>query len=391
MLKHDFDATTNRMGTNCKKWDTYGEDVIPMWIADTDFKCPQPVLDAIRTRAEHDIYGYPCINSSYEKAIAGWQSRRFGWNVEPEWVEYTPAVVPAIVYAMRAFTNPGDSVVVMMPAYHPFHSVIPHSGRFIAPNPLIHNEEKGIWEIDWENFESLLAQPRTTMFLLCNPHNPTGRVFTREELERMASLCKKHHVFVVSDEIHSDIVYKGYEHIPFGSVNEDAANNCVVCVNPSKTFNIAGFRTGAAIIPNRNNHDLFYAELENLKAYGRNIFGTLAVETAYSQCDYYADQLMEYLQGNLEYLKSFLEERVPEMKMGEVQATYLIWLDCRALGMDHKVMMDFFLKEAKVALNDGYTFGPGGDGFMRLNIACPRAQLVEALNRIEVAIKKIRK
>lgn len=389
-LKHDFDATLNRKNTQCKKWDTYDDDVIPMWIADTDFKCPEPIVKAIQKRASHEIFGYPCIDRGYEEAVCGWQKRRLGWEVEPDWVEYTPAVVPAIVYAMRAFTNPGDNILVQMPAYHPFHQVIPHNGRYIIPNLLINNG-KGAWLIDWEDMEQKLSQPRTTMFLLCSPHNPTGKCFTREELEKISELCIKHHVFVVSDEIHSDIIYKGFKHIPFGSISEGAANNCVVCVNPSKTFNIAGFRTGAAIIPNRNNHDRFYSEMENLKAFGRNVFGTLAVKTAYTECDYYADQLMEYLQGNLEYTHKFLEENIPQIKLGQIQATYLLWLDCKALEMDHTTMMDFFLKTAKVALNDGYTFGPGGDGFMRLNIACPRVQLAEALKRMAAAVNTLSK
>ncbi|WP_432718329.1 aminotransferase class I/II-fold pyridoxal phosphate-dependent enzyme [Pectinatus frisingensis] len=206
---------------------------------------------------------------------------------------------------------------------------------------------------------------------------------------KINDLCIKHHVFVVSDEIHSDIVYKGFRHIPFGSISQSAADNSIVCINPSKTFNIAGFRTGAVIIPNRNNHDRFYSELENLKAFGRNIFGTLAVQTAYTECEYYADQLMVYLQKNLEYTHAFLEENIPQIKLGQVQATYLLWLDCRSLHMPHNELMDFFLKKAKVALNDGYTFGPGGDGFMRFNIACPKSQLEEALKRMADAVQNL--
>lgn len=389
-LKHDFDAVVERRHTQCKKWDTYGDDVIPMWIADTDFTCPEPIVKAIQKRAAHAVYGYPCIDKSYERAVCGWQHRRFGWKIEEDWVEYTPAVVPAIVYAMKAFTHPGDQVLVQMPAYHPFPQVIPHNGRHLVPNLLLEQPD-GSWEIDWADFEEKAADTRTTMFLLCSPHNPTGKCFTRDELLRMAAICEQHHVFVVSDEIHSDIVYKGNVHVPFGSISEWAAEHCVVCVNPSKTFNIAGFRTGAAIIPNRNNHDLFYNEMANLKAFGRNIFGTLAVQTAYDECEYYADQLMEYLQGNLDYTHRFLRERIPQLKLGPIQATYLLWLDCRALGMDHLTLMDFFLKTAKVAMNDGYTFGQGGDGFMRLNIACPRAQLQEALSRMERAVKGLAK
>lgn len=388
MIKHNFDEMINRKGTECKKWDTYPDDVIPMWIADTDFKCPQPVIDAMVKRAEHGIYGYPVNDKNFEEAIVNWQKKRFGWKIEAEWVEYTPAVIPAIVYAIYAFTNPGDNIVIQMPAYHPFHAIIPNNGRHILGNNLILQED-GSYEIDFENLESLLSQKRTTMFLLCSPHNPTGKCFTRAELNKISELCLKHNVFVVSDEIHSDIIYKGSKHIPFGSLSQEAADNCVVCVNPSKTFNIAGVRTGAAVIPNRRNHDLFYAPLENLKAYGRTIFGTLPIEISYNECDYYADQLLEYLEGNLEYLKKFLAEKIPKIKIGHPQATYLIWLNCKDLNMEPAKLQKFFIEEAKVAMNEGSTFGNGGAGFMRMNIACPRARLVKALHQIEESVNML--
>ena len=387
-MKHNFDELINRRNTGCKKWDTYAEDVIPMWIADTDFQCPQPVVDALVERARHGIYGYPVNLKQFENAIANWQNKRFGWEVDPDWVEYTPAVIPAIVYAMNAFTRPGDNVVIQMPAYHPFHEIIPNNGRHILGNPLLLRED-GSYDVDFDHLEMLLSKKRTTMFLLCSPHNPTGKCFTREELTRMSELCLKHHVFVVSDEIHSDIVYKGQKHIPYGSLSQAAADHCVVCVNPSKTFNIAGVRTGAAVIPNRRNHDLFYAPLENLKAYGRTVFGTLPIEVSYNECDYYADQLVEYLEGNLEYLERFLAERLPQLKKGPTQATYLIWLDCKALSLEPKALQQFFLEKAKVAMNEGSSFGPGGAGFMRMNIACPRSRLVEALERIEKAVNQL--
>lgn len=387
-MQHNFDELIERRGTECKKWNTYESDVIPMWIADTDFKCPQPVIDAMVKRAEHGIFGYPTNLNSFEQSIVNWQKKRFGWEVQTDWVEYTPAVIPAIVYAMYAFTNPGDNVVIQMPAYHPFHAIIPDNGRYILGNPLILRED-GSYDVDFENLEELLKKRKTTMFLLCSPHNPTGKCFTREELTKMSELCLKYNVFVVSDEIHSDIIYSGNQHIPYGSLSQAAADNCVVCVNPSKTFNIAGVRTGAAIIPNRNNHDLFYAPLEALKAYGRTIFGTLPIEVSYNECDYYADQLLEYLEGNRKYLKEFLETRVPKIKMGNPQATYLMWLNCKELNLDPKELQQFFLQKAKVAMNEGSTFGPGGAGFMRMNIACPRSRLVEALERIEKAVNQL--
>lgn len=250
-------------------------------------------------------------------------------------------------------------------------------------------EEDGSYSIDFKNLEELLSKKRTTMLLLCNPHNPTGKCFTLEELTRMSDLCLQYDVFVVSDEIHSDIVYQGNTHIPFGSISKEAADNCVICVNPSKVFNIAGVRTGAAVIPNRKNHDRFYEPLENLKAYGRTIFGTLPIEVAYNECDYYADQLLEYLSGNLAYLKKFIADKIPQIKTMNTQATYLIWLNCKALNMEPKKLQQFFLEEAKVALNEGSTFKTGGAGFMRMNIACPRSKLVEALSRIEAAVNKL--
>jgi len=387
-MKHNFDELVDRKGTDCKKWDTYADGVIPMWIADTDFKCPQPVIDAMVKRAQHGIFGYPVNVKTFEQSVANWQRKRFGWDVDLDWIEYTPAVIPAIVYAMRAFTEPGDNIVIQMPAYHPFHEIIPNNGRHILGNNLIYKED-GSYEVDFGNLEELLSKKRTTMFLLCSPHNPVGKCFTREELTRMSELCLKYNVFVVSDEIHSDIVYQGSKHIPFGSLSQEAADNCVVCVNPSKTFNIAGVRTGAAVIPNRRNHDLFYKPREDLKAYGRTIFGTLPIEVSYNECEYYADQELEYLAGNLEYLKNYITERIPQIKVTKTQATYLIWLNCKAMNMAPKELNKFFLEQAGVAMNEGSTFGPGGAGFMRMNIACPRSRLVEALNRIEAAIKKL--
>ncbi len=388
MGRHNFDEVVNRRGTECKKWDTHPEDVIPMWIADTDFKCAEPIITAMLKRVEHGIFGYPDTPMTFNHAVVNWQKKRFGWNITPEMVEYTPAVVPAIIFAIRAFSCPGDKILVQMPAYHPFHAIIPDNGRYIIPNQLIQDED-GVYQIDWADFEQKLSQPRTKIFLLCSPHNPVGRVFSHEELTRIADLCAKHSVLVVSDEIHSDIVYAPAKHIPFGMVSETAANNCVVCVNPSKTFNIAGMRAGAVVIPNKVIHERFYSALEDNKAYGRTVFGTLPLEVAYNECDYYADEMLEYLSGNLNYLKNYVREHIPQIKIYNPQATYLIWLDCKALNMSTKELNDFFLKEAKVAMNTGASFGSGGEGFMRMNIACTRATLVEALGRIEKAVKKL--
>lgn len=386
MGRHNFDEVVNRRGTDCKKWDQYPQDVIPMWIADTDFRCPQPVIDAMAARVQHGIFGYPMTPIDFNNAIVNWQTKRFGWKITPDMVEYTPAVIPAVIFAMRAFSCPGDKILVQMPAYHPFHAIIPDNGRYIAPNQLF-QDENGEYQIDWEDFEAKAKHPRTKIFVLCHPHNPVGKAFTREELERMSDICARHNVLVVSDEIHSDIVYAPAKHIPFGSLNEQAANNCIVCVNPSKTFNIAGMRSGAVVIPNKLIHERFYSAVEDNKAYGRTIFGTLPIEVAYNECDYYADELLEYLQGNLSYLKEYLAANIPQIKIYNPQATYLMWLDCKGLNMEPAALNEFFLKTAKVAMNSGASFGPGGAGFMRMNIACTRATLMEALERINKAVK----
>lgn len=388
MGRHNFDEVVNRRNTECKKWDTYTEDVIPMWIADTDFKCPQPVIDAMAQRVQHGIFGYPVNLNKFNQSIVNWQKKRFDWNIDIDMVEYTPAVVPAIIFAMRAFSQPGDRVVLHMPAYHPFHDIIPNNGRHIVGSLLV-QDANGEYQIDFEDLEAKLSHPRTKIFLLCSPHNPVGKCFTEAELLRMSELCIKHNVLVVSDEIHSDIVYEGSKHIPFGKLNAAAANNCIVCVNPSKTFNIAGMRSGAVVIPNKLIHKRFYSAVEDNKAYGRTIFGTLPIEVAYNDCDYYADEMLEYLQENLTYLKDYLKTNIPQIKVHNHQATYLVWLDCKALNMPPKQLNEFFLTKAKVAMNEGSTFGSGGVGFMRMNIACTKATLVKALEQINKAVKEL--
>ena len=387
MKKHNFDEIVNRKNTECKKWDTYPVDVIPMWIADTDFRCPEEIIIAMQKRVAHGIFGYPANEINFNEAIVNWQKKRFDWDITTDMVEYTPAVIPAIIFAIRAFSCPGDRIVVQMPAYHPFHAIIPDNGRYIAANPLIH-DENGEYQIDFKDLERQLKHPRTKIFLLCSPHNPVGKSFTRDELEKISELCQQNNVIVVADEIHSDIIYAGKKHIPFGKISEQAANNCIVCVNPSKTFNIAGMRSGAVVIPNKLLHKRFYAAVEDNKAYGRTIFGTLPIEVAYNECDYYADQLLVYLEKNLDYLKKYVKENIPQIKVNSTQATYLVWLDCKKMNLPPQQLNEFFLKEAKVAMNEGSTFGEGGAGFMRMNIACPRTTLVAALDRIAVAIKK---
>lgn len=388
-MKHNFDEMIDRRVSECKKYEpAYPEDVIPMWIADTDFAVPEEIAAAIQERAKHPCYGYPVESFEFEKSAASWEKKRFGWDVKPEWVKYANGVLPFLMYAIRAFAYPGDKVVFQTPVYPPFYAITRNNGCQIVTNPLV-QDENGKYQIDFEDLEKKLKDPRVKLFFLCNPHNPVMRAYTREELIQIGELCLKYHVIVIADEIHCDLTYKGYEHIPFASISEEFANNSMVLINPSKTFNIAGFRTGAAIIPNKEMRDNIQIIIEDNKNYGRTIFGMLSFITAYNECEYYADEMMEYLEENKNYIVKFMKERIPRIRLAEPEATYLLWLDCRALNMTQEELKKFFFEKAKLGLNDGATFGAEGVGFMRMNIACPKATLTEALNRLEKAVKEL--
>lgn len=385
--EHHFDEVVERRGTDAKKFNTYPEDVIPMGIAETDFTCPQPIIDAMVKRAEHGIYGYTASDQKFNRAAKRWLSKRFQWEIEEKWVEFAPAVVTGLVTAIQAFTQPGDNIVIQSPVYHPFHSIIVNNGRRKLENELVLQDGK--YRIDFADLETKLKEPRTKLMLLCNPHNPVGRVFTREELTTIGELCLKHNVIVVSDEIHSDLVYSGGKHIPFPTLSEPLKNQSLVCINPSKTFNLAGLRTAAIIIPNDRLRETYHERVLSNRVDGRTVFGTLPFEVAYTECDYYADQLVEYLQSNLNDLLQLFAERIPKIKVIKPEATYLIWLDCRDLGMTQPELNRFMLEQAKVGLNDGAVFGEAGKGFMRMNIGCRRAVLEQALERIESAVNSL--
>jgi cystathionine beta-lyase len=379
---HNFDEIIDRRGTDAKKYDPsiFPQDVLPMWIADTDFKCPEPLVEKVVKRAEHGLYGYPYNQQTFGKAAQRWMKRRFDWDIDQNWVEYVPGVIPGIIFAMRALSEPGDGVIIQTPVYPPFYDLVQNNGRTLLKNSLLLKDGK--YFIDFDDLESKLQDKRTKILLLSNPHNPSGRVFTDEELIRMGNMCLEHNVFVISDEIHSDLVFKGYRHIPFASINDRFAQNSIACINPSKTFNTAGFRTAALIIPNKAVKEKVYSEIVSNKAYGRTIFGPLAFETVYNECEYYVDQMMEYLQQSLELTVDYFEKYIPNIKLIKPEATYLLWLDCRGLNMEQDELERFMVEKAKIGLNSGTTFGEEGKGFMRMNIACPRAKLVEALERL---------
>lgn len=389
---HDFDEYVERRGSDCKKYAPgafESEEVLPMWIADTDFRIPASVAEAAKERVEHECFGYPYELPEFNTVVADWERRRHGWKVDPSWVEFATGVIPAEIFFIRAMTQPGDRIVVQMPLYPPLRAGIEDNGRTLLNNRLINTN--GYFTIDWEDLEKKLCDPRTRMFILCNPHNPTGRVFTREELERIAELCLKYKVLVFSDEIHDDIVYPGYTHIPFASLSKEISDLTVTGINPGKAFNVAGVRTAAVIIENKDLLNRFIISRKSSKAMGRTVVGQNVFIACYKDGDDYVDGEVNYLKGNVDYLNDFITNNIPEIIFNKPEGTYLMWLDCRSLGLTQPQLMHLFEHEGGLGLNDGSTFGPEGIGFVRLNVAVPRTTLEEGCKRLLKAIEAWRK
>jgi len=398
-LKYDFNRICSRKNTNCAKWDTIkttfgSDDVIPMWVADMDFPAARPIVEALQTRAEHEFYGYTQPGPGLIEAVVERLQRKFGWRIEPEWVVFTPGVIPALNVAVRALTHPGDEVILQEPVYYPFFPTVKQSGCQIATNEL--KLSGGRYEMDFAELESKF-HPKASMhdtpsrvkaIILCNPQNPIGRLWNREELVRLGEIVIGHGATVISDEIHCEIIFKGHKHTPFASISREFEQNCIVCMAPSKTFNLPGLAASSIIIPDKKLRDSFN-EIRRGIVHGPNLFGLVAMEAAYRYGDEWLEQLLDYLQENLDFTLVYFTEKIPKIRVIKPQGTYLIWLDCRALGLDHMALRDFMRKKAKVGLDDGFLFGAGGSGFQRMNIACPRAILKEALGRIETACNSL--
>lgn len=393
MLKYDFDEVIDRSGTNSAKWDKntlkemFGaEDVLPFWVADMDFKAAQPIVDAVVKRAEHGIYGYSSRTDSYYEAIINWTKRRHGWEIEKEWINFTPGVVPAINYAIQAFCMPGDKIIIQNPVYYPFHDAIKNNGCHIIDSTLKFNGE--YYEMDFEDFENKAKDPKVTLFILCSPHNPVSRVWTKKELEKIGDICCKNNVLVIADEIHNDLVFSGYKHTVFASIKEEFALNSITCTAPSKTFNLAGMQASNIIIPNPLLREKFQRILEKNAIGGQNPFSIAALEAAYNEGEDWLNQLLTYLEGNIEFIHEYLKKHLPKAKLIEPQGTYLGWLDFRGYEKDGKKLESLVYGKGKVALDGGTWFGNGGDGFIRLNFACPKILLKEGLERIAKAINE---
>ena len=388
-VKYNFDKIINRDNTNSSKWsfnkETFGyEDVISMWIADMDFETVPEIKEEIIKRANHGIYGYTATTESYYKEVVNWMKKRHGWNIKKEWIINTPGIVMAVNTIVKTFTHPGDKILLQRPIYYPFFKAINNNGCHIVNNPLKFDGNK--YEMDFEDLDNKLSDPRVKIIILCSPHNPTGRVWTNEELTKLGNLCLKHNVLVISDEIHSDLIYKPNKHIPFASICEKFADISITCTAPSKTFNLAGLQGSNIIISNEHLRNEFKISMENIGLSRLNIFASIACEVAYKYGEQWLEELMDYLQQNRKFAKEFIKEKIPILKVIEPEGTYLLWIDCRELKMSKEELEKFMLKEAGVAFDEGYIFGEEAIGFERMNIACPRSILKEALERIQKAI-----
>lgn len=388
-MDYNFDEIVERSNTASVKYDLrklfFGtDDLLPMWVADMDFKTPAPITEAIMKRASHEIYGYSIRTESFFQAIIHWMRLQHSWEINKDWIVFSPGVVPALHFIVLALTSPGDKIIVQPPVYFPFFGAIKDNGRIMLENNLVTCNNK--MTIDFDDLEQKIAEG-AKMLILCSPHNPGGRVWTNEELINIGQLCLKNNVLILSDEIHSDLVFQQHHHTPMATLSEDLANITITANAPSKTFNTAGLSTSYLIIPNPEIRLKISKTIETLHVTMGNIFGTVALEAAYTHCKPWLILLLDYLAGNIEFTRNYIEQNIPQIKMIVPEATYLIWLDCRDLGYSDDELKSFLIEKAKVGLNPGIQFGTSGSGFMRINAGCPRAILHEALIRIHRALE----
>lgn len=384
-MQYNFDEITDRRGTNSYKWDNAPEGVIPLWVADMDFRTAAPVVEALRQRVGHGIFGYTKVPDEYYEAVIGWFGRRHGLHILKDWIIYTSGVVPAVSAILKAMTEPGDKVLVQTPVYNCFFSSIRNNGCTAESSPLVRTGDT--YTIDFEDFEAKAADPSAKVFILCNPHNPAGRVWTAEELRKMGEICLRHNVFVIADEIHCELVYPGCEYVPFASLSDEFRRNSATCVSPSKAFNIAGLQIADIIVSDPDTRARIDRAININEVCDVNPFGVIATIAAYNEGEEWLEQLLSYLKGNYEFMKDFCASRLPEFPLARLEGTYLVWMDCSVLKIPSGELEDRLMKEAGIWLNAGTMYGAEGEGFQRWNIACPRARLQEALERFEKFVR----
>ena len=389
MATYDFDRIVNREHSAAAKYDervkVFGTDqVIPLWIADMEFPTVPAVIDAVIKRAQEGIYGYASRPASYFEAVCAWQERRNGWKIDPACCAYALGVIPAIGSMIQYMTEPGDPILIQSPVYGDFFDIINDNGRVVVENKINANDD-GTWSIDWADFEEKIKTVK--MFLLCNPQNPLGFVWQRQELERMVSLAKANGVILISDEIHSDLIFNGKQHIPAASLSPEAAGYVITCISATKTFNLAGLQASTTVFPTVEMKQRFDRYWKDLEIHRNNTFSLVAVETAFREGEDWLEQLKVYLRDNFQFVHDYCEEHIPGVKARIPDATYLMWLDCRGLGMSQDELVRFMIEKAGLGLSSGTGFAPSLEGYMRLNAACPRATLEKAMAQLEAAVK----
>ncbi|GAQ16249.1 cystathionine beta-lyase PatB [Oceanobacillus picturae] len=387
-----FDILHDRKNTRSVKWDMLQpvfqtEDVLPMWVADMDFMAPEEVNQAIIDRAKHGIYGYTIVDQAVKGSIESWLKERHDWQIDQGWLSFSPGVVTSLHMAIQAFTEVGDKVLIQTPVYTPFYKVVESHDRQVVKNPLLYKENT--YQIDFANFEEKL-QDGVKAFILCSPHNPVGRVWSKEELTKMAELCVKHDVLIISDEIHGDLVFPGNKHIPIASLSEEIAHQTITCMAPSKTFNLAGLQASYVVTPDKQMRKTLEEHFNKQGAHMLNIMGNTALEAAYLHGGPWLDELLQVLYENKTYVKKMFAEHASDLEVLDSQGTYLLWIDCTKLGMDEKELKKFMIEKAKVGLNTGIEYGDEGKHFMRMNIGCPKATVEEGVQRIIQAIQAIK-
>lgn len=378
-MKYDFDKTIDRRATNSYKWDSAPEGVLPMWVADMDFRTAPAIIDALQKRVVHGIFGYTRVPDAYYDAVTSWFSRRHGWDIDREWIIYTSGVVPAVSAVIKALTVPGDKVIVQTPVYNCFFSSIRNNGCEIVSNPLRRTADT--YEMDFDALERCAADPRAKVMLLCNPHNPAGRVWTPDELTRLGNICLRNGVTVVADEIHCELVYQGFKYTPFASLSDAFLHRSVTCVSPSKAFNIAGLQIANIVAFDNDLRSRIDKAININEVCDVNPFGVAATIAAYNEGEEWLNQLVDYLHGNYEAMAEFCRRELPEFPITRLEGTYLVWMDCSSLGMPSDALEHALLDDARLWLNAGTMYGAEGEGYMRWNIACPRSVMLDGLNR----------
>lgn len=378
-MKYDFDKTIDRRATNSYKWDSAPEGVLPMWVADMDFRTAPAIIDALQKRVAHGIFGYTRVPDAYYDAVTSWFRRRHGWDIDREWIIYTSGVVPAVSAVIKALTVPGDKVIVQTPVYNCFFSSIRNNGCEIVSNPLRRTADT--YKMDFDALERCAADPRAKVMLLCNPHNPAGRVWTPDELTRLGNICLRNGVTVVADEIHCELVYQGFKYTPFASLSDAFLHRSVTCVSPSKAFNIAGLQIANIVAFDNDLRSRIDKAININEVCDVNPFGVAATIAAYNEGEEWLNQLVDYLHGNYEAMAEFCRRELPEFPITRLEGTYLVWMDCSSLGMPSDALEHALLDDARLWLNAGTMYGAEGEGYMRWNIACPRSVMLDGLNR----------